>query len=81
MYQLSTIINISQILEKNQHTYNDVEEILRTLMEHYKTVRECIEYDTVQDLKNNIKKIDAGNMKVKKINDVMKYINRIADKE
>lgn len=77
MYQLSTIINISQILEKNQHTYNDVEEILRTLMEHYQTVRECIEYDTIQDLKNNIKKIDAGNMKVKKINDVMKYINNI----
>ena len=77
MSKLSTIINITQILAKNQHTYDDVDDILDTLKEHYKTVRECIEYETFEDFKNANKKIEAGNLPVRKLNDICDDINKI----
>lgn len=77
MNKLSTIISITQILEKNQHTYDDVQDILHILEEHYKTVRECIEYENFEDFKNGNKTTDASKMKVRKLNNISNDINEI----
>ncbi len=45
MTNLSTIVKISKILSKNERTYNDVEDILTSLLEHYRTKRKHAEND------------------------------------
>lgn len=43
MTNLSTIVKVSKLLSENKCTYNDVEDILTSLLEHYRKVRKGIE--------------------------------------
>lgn len=77
MNELSLMISITQILEENQCSYNDVEKILKDIIGHYKTVRECLEYETVDDYIKGIKKVDIGNQVVRRIPDIRPEIEKI----
>lgn len=62
MTNLSTIIKFSKLLEENHRTYNDVEEILTQLLEHYRTKRKHAEMTTREGVT-----INAGSYLVNKI--------------
>ena len=54
-------IEISKLFNLHNCTYNEIDTILDTLCDIYKTDRECLEYNTYDDLKSKNKTYDCGN--------------------
>lgn len=58
--KLQTTIKLTQLLYKNGCTYNEVDEFLSDVQQHYKTIREQKEYDTINDFIKGNKSCDIG---------------------
>lgn len=67
---LYMVIEITQLLAKNNCTYAEVDRILDILQEEFKEQRFDLEYDSLDDYFNEHKCHDADNMTVKALNHV-----------
>lgn len=70
---LYLVIEITQLLYKNNRTYDDVKKILDILQDEFKTQRECLEYDDVDDYLQGRKTVDVSNKIVQPLNHVEGY--------
>lgn len=70
---LYLVIEITQLLYKNNRTYDDVKKILDILQDEFKTQRECLEYDDVDDYLQGRKTADVSNKIVQQLNHVEGY--------
>lgn len=70
---LYLVIEITQLLYKNNRTYDDIKKILDILQDEFKTQRECLEYDDVDDYLQGRKTVDVSNKIVQPLNHVEGY--------
>lgn len=63
------MIKITQLLNTYNCTYNEVDELLSDI-QHYKTVREQKEFNTIYDFIKGNKSRDIGNEIVDSLNDI-----------
>lgn len=70
---LYLVIEITQLLYKNNRTYDDVEKILDMLQDEFKTQRECLEYDDVEDYLQGRKIADVSSKVIQPLNHVEGY--------
>lgn len=70
---LYLVIEITQLLYKNNRTYDDVKKILDILQDEFKTQRECLEYDEVEDYLQGRKTADVSNKVIQSLNHVEGY--------
>ena len=70
---LYLVIEITQLLYKNNRTYDDVKKILDILQDEFKTQRECLEYDDVDNYLQGRKTADVSNKIVQPLNHVEGY--------
>lgn len=64
------MIKITQLLNTYNCTYNEVDEFLSDIQQHYKEIREHKEYDTIYDFIKGNKSRDVGNEIVDRLNDI-----------
>lgn len=70
MNKLQVTIEITQLLNESGCTYNEIDEFLLSLRQHYKEIREQKEYDTVHDFISGIKTRDIGSNVVDALHNV-----------
>lgn len=70
---LSTAVDITQLLQQNNCTYNDAEKILNLVVAELKQQRENLEYDTFDDYFSRTKTIDVSNKVITALNHVDEY--------
>lgn len=68
--ELQFIIKITQLLHEHNCTYDEVDECLDGIKQHYKEIREQKEYDTASDFINGYKARNVGNQVVDTLPDV-----------
>lgn len=70
---LYLVIEITQLLYKNNRTYDDVKKILDILHDEFKTQRECLEYDDVNYYLQGRKTANISNKIIQPLNHVEGY--------
>lgn len=70
---LSTVVDITQLLHKNNCTYNESYKILQMVINELKQQQENIEYPTVDDYLSNHKTHNANNQVIAALNHIDGY--------
>lgn len=70
---LSTVVDITQLLNENNCTYNESYKILQMVTNELKQQQENIEYPTVDDYLSNHKTHNANNQVIAALNHIDGY--------